>query len=72
MGLSNLGKILKFEVSHGQNHNKKGKVSIQTNLERNPFNSSYIFLLDVNYKNLTVGLHVFIIYSMLAKLQEYQ
>ena len=33
------------------------KVSLQTILEKNPSNS-YIFLLDVNFENLTIGLHV--------------
>ena len=35
-------------------------------------NSSYIFLLDVNFKNLTAELHVLIIFFMLAKFQENQ
>ena len=48
------------------------KVSLQTSLERNLPNSSYIFLLDVNFENLTIGLYVFIISSMLAKFQEDQ
>ena len=30
---------------------KKNKVSLQTNLERNPTNSSYIFILSVNFEN---------------------
>ena len=29
-------------------------------------NFSYIFLLDVNFENMTFGLHVFIILSMLS------
>ena len=36
-------------------------------LKRNPSNSSYIFLLDMNLENITIGLHVFIISSMLAR-----
>ena len=31
------------------------KVSHQTNLERNSLNSSYIFLLNINFENLTVS-----------------
>ena len=47
------------------------KVYFQTNLERNPLNSSYNFLLDVNFENLTIGLHL-IISSILVKFQEDQ
>ena len=32
-----------------------------------PLNSSYIFLLDMNFENVIVGLHVLIISSMLSK-----
>ena len=39
-------------------------------LEKNPSSSSYIFLLDVNFENLTVKLHLLIISSMLVKFQE--
>ena len=49
---------------------KKNKVSLQTNLERNPTNSSYIFILSVNFENWTVRLHVFITSLMLTKFQE--
>jgi len=47
-------------------------VSLQISLERYSSNSSYIFLLDVNFENLTIRLHIFIISSMhmLAKFQE--
>ena len=48
------------------------KVSIQTSLERNPTNSSYIFILSVNFENLTVRLHVLITSKMLTKFQENQ
>ena len=34
------------------------KVFLQTSLERNPSNASYIFLLDMNFENLTIVLHV--------------
>ena len=39
-------------------------------LERNHI--YYIFLLNVNFKNLIVGLHIFIIFSMLVKFQQEQ
>ena len=48
------------------------KVSLQTNLERNPTNSSYIFILSVNFENITAVLHVLIISLMLTKFQENQ
>jgi len=48
------------------------KVFLRTSLERNLPNSSYIFLLDVNFENLTIGLYVFIISSILGKFQEDQ
>ena len=48
------------------------KVSLQTSLERNPSNLSYIFILSVKFENLTIGLHVLIISFMLAKFQEDQ
>ena len=41
-------------------------------LERNLSNLSYIFILNVKFENLTIGLHVLIISFMLAKFQEYQ
>ena len=43
------------------------KVSLQTSLERNPTNSLYIFILSVNFENLTVRLHILIISLMLTK-----
>ena len=42
-------------------------VSLQTNLEKNSTNSLYIFILSVNFENLTVRLHVLIISFILAK-----
>ena len=39
---------------------------------RDLLNSSFIFLLNVNFENLIVGLHVYIISSMLTKFQEDQ
>ena len=50
----------------------KNKISLQTSLERNPTNSSYIFVLNVNFENLTIRLYVFIISLMLTKFQENQ
>ena len=48
----------------------KNKISLQPSLERNPTNSSYIFVLNVNFENLTVRLYVFITSLMLTKFQE--
>ena len=48
----------------------KEKVFFQTILERNPSNSFYIFLLDVDFENLTVELHILIIFSILAKFKK--
>ena len=45
---------------------------VQTSLNGNSLKSSYILLLDVNFDNLTIRLHVFIIFSMLAKFQKFQ
>ena len=44
------------------------KVYLQFSLERNLLNPSYIFLLDVNCENLTVGMYAFIISSIVAKI----
>ena len=43
------------------------KVSLQICLERNLINPSYIFILSVNFENLTVRLHVLITSLMLTK-----
>ena len=43
------------------------KVFLQTSLERNPSKSSYIFLLDVNFENLTVRLHILYALNMHIK-----
>ena len=37
---------------------RKNKVSLQTSLERNSSNFSYISFLGVNFENLTVKFHV--------------
>ena len=50
----------------------KNKVSLQTSLKRNSTNLSYIFILSVNFENLTVRLHVLITSLMLTKFQENQ
>ena len=50
----------------------KNKISLQPSLERNPTNSSYIFVLNVNFENLTVRLYVFFTSLMLTKFQENQ
>ena len=50
----------------------KNKISLQISLERNPTNSSYIFVLNVNFENLTVRLYVLITSLMLTKFQENQ
>ena len=47
-------------------------VSLQTNLEKNHSNPSYIFLLVVIFENLTVELYVLIISFMLVKFQKDQ
>ena len=46
------------------------KISLQTSLERNFLNFFYIFVLDVNFENLIVGLYVLIIFLIFANLQE--
>ena len=46
--------------------------SLQTSLERNPTNLSYIFILSVNFENLTVILHVLITFLMFTKFQKDQ
>ena len=48
------------------------KVFLQISLEKNPTNSSYIFILSVNFENLTIKLHVLITSLMLTKFQENQ
>ena len=59
-GLSPIYKRLKFWKN----------VYLKTSLETNPSNSFSIFLLGMNFKNLTVELHVLIISSMLTKFQK--
>ena len=48
----------------------KNKVSLQTSLEINPSNLSYIFILSVNFENLIIGLQVLIISFVLTKFKE--
>ena len=45
----------------------KWKVSFQINLERNYINSSYVFILSMNFENLIIKLYVFIIFFMFVK-----
>ena len=45
------------------------KVSLRISLERNLTNSSYIFILSMNFENLTIRLRVLIMFFMLAKHQ---
>ena len=47
---------------------KTNKVSLQISFERNPLNSSYIFILGVHFENLNVGFNVLIISFMFAKI----
>ena len=51
-------------------HVLTNKVSLQINLERNPINSSYIFILNVNFENLIVKLYVLITFLILTKFQK--
>ena len=46
------------------------KVSLQISLDRNHTNSSYIFILSVNFENLTVKLHVLITSLMLPNFKK--
>ena len=62
----------KKKESGKTSYNIANKVSLQTSLERNPSNSSYIFILSVNFENLTVELNALIISFMHAKCQEDQ
>ena len=48
------------------------KVSLQTILEKNSTNYSYISILSVNFENLTVRLYVLIIFFIHVKFQEDQ
>ena len=42
----------------------------EVSLERNSTNSSYVFILSINFENLTVKLYVFIIFFMFVKFQK--
>ena len=48
------------------------KVFLQTSLKRNILISSYIFLLNVNFKNLTGRLHVLYVLNMHVKFHSNQ
>ena len=43
------------------------KVFLQTSLEKNSINSSYISILSMNFENLIVRLHVLIIFFIPAE-----
>ena len=47
-------------------------VYLRTSLERNPQTHPISFLFNVNFENIIIGLHVFIIFSILTNFQEYQ
>ena len=64
--------LISSEVSNTVEKIIWNKVSLQISLERNPTSSSYIFILSVNFENLTVRLHVLITSKMLTKFQENQ
>ena len=48
------------------------KVFLQTSIEKNLSNLSYIFILSVKFENLTIGLHGLILSFIFAKFQEDQ
>ena len=43
------------------------KVTLRTSLKKNPSNFIYIFLLDINFENLTIRLHVLYILNTHVK-----
>ena len=47
--------------------NTMENVSFQASLKRNPANFANIFLLDVNFENLTVGFHVLYVFNRHVK-----
>ena len=49
---------------------KLENITPQISLEKNFLYSFYIILLDVNFENLIIELHVFIISSILAEFQK--
>ena len=51
-------------------HLELNKISFQTSLKINSTNSSYISILRMNFENLTIRLHVLIIFFMHVKFQE--
>ena len=50
----------------------RNQVSFQISLRKNLTNSSYIFILNINFENLTVRLHILITFLILIKFQENQ
>ena len=67
---------LNFTWEFGSNdrggNTTSNKVFLQTSLQKNLSNLSYIFILSVKFENLTIGLHVLILSFILAKFQEDQ
>ena len=57
-----LGACLELAPSPG----RKNKVSLQTSLERNFLNFSYLFF-GVNFENLTVEFHILYVFNMHIK-----
>ena len=51
---------------------KEDYLSLQISSERNSLNLSYIFLLNVNFKNLIVGLHNFYVLNLHVKFRSNQ
>ena len=51
---------------------KEDYVSLQISLERNSLNLSYIFLLNVNFENLTVELHNLYVLNLYVKFHSNQ
>ena len=64
--------LISSEVSNTVEKIIWNKVSLKTSLEGSPTNSSYIFIVSVNFENLTVRLHVLITFKILTKFQENQ
>ena len=47
-------------------------ISLQISLERNSSNSSYTFLLNAKFENLTIGLRFLYVYNMHVKFHSNQ
>ena len=44
-----------------------GLVSLSNSVDRNLLNYSFIILLDMNFKNITVKLHIFYVFNTQVK-----